>query len=131
MKNTKSFFSTAFLFIILYFLNNQLVYGQNDNFKIGNEKSINRILAKEEIDSIFSKIVKIEIGIKFSIFRVYEYNDSLGKHYLVLTENGNMSIENPINDSIHGFWLSEYKGKLKVDWQISDHILEQGNEFSD
>lgn len=112
------------IIIILFFqLCSLFTYSQTD--------ISSRTLTTNEIDLIFSYSVINELEIKFPIFRVYEYKDKLGKHYLVLTENGNISIENPNNDSIHGFCLSELNDKLNVDWKISDNILKQGNEISE
>jgi len=47
------------------------------------------ILSQQETERIFTDSVKKTFDIQFSIFRVYAYEDILGKHYYVLTENFN------------------------------------------
>jgi len=114
---------TRIILIISFLICNLLVFGQTD--------TSSRILNDQEVHSIFKENTKRELGIKYSIFRVYEYNDKTGRHYLVLTENGSKDGDHPINDTIQGFIMTESNGQLKTDWKFSDFTLKQGNENSE
>lgn len=46
-----------------------------------------KTLTEEKIKEIFTDKKKEELGIHFSIWKVYDYQDKTGKYYLVLTED--------------------------------------------
>lgn len=45
-----------------------------------------KALSGDEINTVFTKEKRIELGIKFGIWKVYRYKDKTGDYYLVLTE---------------------------------------------
>ncbi len=75
MKNT--------LLIICFLITSLAGFGQS------------RVLTSQEVDSIFTSEVKHQLNIRFPLFRVYEYTDRSGKHYLILAENGHTEDGNP------------------------------------
>ncbi|WP_051313032.1 M949_RS01915 family surface polysaccharide biosynthesis protein [Sporocytophaga myxococcoides] len=90
-----------------------------------------KVLTNKEVDSIFTANIKNKLNIKFPLFRVYEYSDHAGKHFLVLAENGHNENGNPKNDSIQGICLKVDNGQLKTDWTFNDHKLKEGNANSE
>ena len=88
----------------------------------------NKILPETEVQSIFTDSIKANLGIRFQIFRAYEYNDKLGKHYLVLTER--TQGEQAKNDSIKAINVLVGDKKMSVQWTINDFRLKE-NEFSE
>lgn len=84
-----------------------------------------KILTETEIQTIFTDATKKELGIRFPIFRAYEYNDKLGKHYLVLTEN--KLDEKSTNDSIKAFNIKADSSKLSIQWTINDFRLKKND----
>lgn len=51
------------------------------------ENSKYKTLSDEKIEEIFNENRKQQLGIKFNIWKVYDYKDKTGNYYLVLTEN--------------------------------------------
>lgn len=86
-----------------------------------------KILANKEVDSIFTLKVKNKLNIRFPLFKVYEYTDHAGKHYLVLAENGHEENGKPQNDSIQGLCIKVDNGQLKTEWTLIDFKLKQGS----
>lgn len=63
-----------------------------------------KTLTQEKIDEIFTHEKKKELGINFSIWKVYDYQDKTGKYYLVLTEDKmNTSKEGNFNNAVKAF----------------------------
>ncbi len=64
-----------------------------------------KTLSTQKIKEIFTEARKKELGIKFSIWKVYDYQDKTGKFYLVLTEDNakESTNENPMNNAIKAF----------------------------
>lgn len=93
--------------------------------------TVSRILTNKEVDSVFSEKTKKELDIQYPIFRVYEYNDKSGRHFLVLTENDYKDGDQPKNDTIQGFNVTEANGELKTEWTLFDFTLKQGNDNSE
>ena len=46
-----------------------------------------RILSQNEVEQLFTDGIKKTFGIQYPIWRVFAYNDNLGEHRIVLTEN--------------------------------------------
>jgi hypothetical protein len=75
--------------------------------------------------------VKRQLNIRFQLFRVFEYSDHSGKHYLVLAENAHTKNGNLKNDPVQVLSIKVDKGQLKTEWLISDFKLKQGNEVAE
>lgn len=90
--------------------------------------SKSNILSEPEVQTIFTDAVKANLGIRFQIFRVYEYSDKLSKHYLVLTER--IQGEKAKNDSIKAVNVLVENKKMSVQWTINDFKLKE-NEVSE
>lgn len=97
----------------------------------GQKHPDSRELSVNETDSLFSSSIKQKHGIRFPIFKAYEYHDKAGTHYLVLTENADLKSAPPLVDSIQGFCLLMNKGDMVVEWTILDFILPKGNPNSE
>jgi len=107
--------------ILILLFSTQLTFGQRSIVE-------SKILTEPEVQTIFTDSTKKELGIRFPIFRVYEYNDKLGNHYFVLSEN---KLDNkPTNDSIKAFNIISESKKLTVKWTINDFRL-KANEVSE
>lgn len=60
-----------------------------------------KTLSEEKIKEIFTNEKRKELGINFSIWKVYDYQDKSGKYYLVLTEDKiNPSKEGNFNNAV-------------------------------
>ena len=95
-----------------------------------------KILANHEVDSIFTQSIRNELGVEFDVFRVYEYTDQAGKHFLILTENSLEEVDDPekfmpIKDKISGVMVTELQGRFRVDRRMFDFTLPDGNEVVD
>lgn len=99
------------------------------SFGFSQTNSTSRILEDNQVDSIFTKVIKTQLNINYPIFRVYQYNDASGNHFFVLTEN--KAEDNKNTDTIQGFNILETNGKLKIEWHLTDFILKNGNENSE
>lgn len=90
-----------------------------------------RILPESEIEKILTDEVKKEFNIVFQIFKVFEYKDKAGKHYLVLTEKRHEEGEQIFHDSIKAFNFMVHGQKLMTEWTMTDYIKIEGNEVSE
>lgn len=109
---------------LLFFLLSLFSFGLQSN-------CTNKILTDEEVQILFTETTKKELGIRFPIFKAYEYNDKLGKHYLVLTENGKETEAKEVkNDTIKAFQILSESNKLSIQWSITDFKLKR-NEISE
>lgn len=110
--------------ILLLLLFSQFIFGQRPIVE-------SKILSESEVQTVFTDVIKKELGIRFPIFRAYEYNDKLGKHYLVLTEN---TVEKNgkefKNDTIKAFNIKVDSSKFTIQWTINDFRLKK-NEISE
>lgn len=95
-------------------------------------KVSNRQLSSLEIESILTGSIKKKFHINFSVYRAYEYNDKLGQHLIVMTEN-EVSCNQRDNciDSIKAFCFDVENNKLKLKWKLTDFLLPEGNEVSE
>ena len=124
----------AIFIIALTLLLTNLGFGQNSTVS-------NKQLTQHEIDSIFTDSVKTEFNINFDIFRVYEYQDKIGKQLLLLTESISskentaesmgfiLSSSDVFHDSIRAFKFNFIQGRLDLTWSLNDFIIE--NEYSE
>lgn len=87
-------------------------------------------LTKEEVAAIYTAAEQTRLTIKDPIFRVYEYNDSSGKHHLVLTEKANPNGgKEPIEIKAYDFKVS---GKdITFNWTKHDFYLPKGNAVAE
>lgn len=88
-----------------------------------------RPLSDTEIQSLFPEKTKSKLNIRFHISKAYEFNDTLGKHYLVLTEN-NYTL-NGENDSIKAYNIRFDNNEYKIDWTCSDFITINKNDSTE
>lgn len=107
--------------ILIFFFISLFTFGQRPLVE-------SKILTEQEVQTVFTDAIKKELGIRFPIFRAYEYNDKLGKHYLVLSEN--KLNDTVTNDTIKAFNIKADSSKLTIQWTISDFRLKK-NEISE
>ena len=89
-------------------------------------------LNPQEIDSIFTDVLKTKLQIEYSIYRIYEYNDKLGKHFIVMTENEfECNEKEQCFNAIEAFCYSQKDGLYTLSWSLKDFILPEGNEVSE
>ena len=110
-----------------------MIYG---HLALGQLDESVKILSNQEVDSVFTQSVKSELNLDYEIFRVYEYFDQAGKHFLVLTENRLLEVDAreqqmPMNDKISGVMVTEFQGRFRVDRRMFDFTLPEGNEVDD
>lgn len=85
-----------------------------------NEKNSKyKTLSKQKTDQIFTKEKRKELGINFNIWKVYNYKDTTGEYYLVLTEDKfKESVDgNNFNNAVkafnfkidNGFWIKTFE----------------------
>ncbi|WP_166386397.1 M949_RS01915 family surface polysaccharide biosynthesis protein [Polaribacter sp. 11A2H] len=112
--------------LILLFLCSNISFAQN--------KSIySKKLSAQEVKAIFSEDLKNKLKIEYSINRVYEFNDNLGKHYLLLTVKetkcGNEYVN--CNKAIKAYCIDYKNNNYHLKWNLNDFILPNGNEVSE
>lgn len=89
-------------------------------------------LSPQEIDAIFTDSLKEQLDIKFSIDRIYAYDDKGGTHYIILTENQLVcDMGQECFDSIQAFCFNFKEGSYLLEWQLTDFILANRNEVSE
>ncbi|MBZ4189584.1 M949_RS01915 family surface polysaccharide biosynthesis protein [Niabella beijingensis] len=95
------------------------------------QTSAGRILPEKEIAGIFTDSLKAALGLKFPVFRIYEYTDRSGLYYCVLTESrDSVTAKDTISSGLKAVNLrSEANGFTKV-WELNDHIEALHNETS-
>ncbi|MFD1552988.1 M949_RS01915 family surface polysaccharide biosynthesis protein [Putridiphycobacter roseus] len=114
---------TLAIFITLLFTN--LGFSQD---MIITSKQLNQ----QEVDSIFTDSLKQKLQIEYAIYRIYEYKDKLGKHYLVMTKNQFECDEmEACFDTIKAYAYTFEKGSFKSEWQLKDFISSKGNAVSE
>ena len=116
----KTILLTIFTIIIINF-----GFGQNSLFS-------SKQLTQQEIDSIFTDSLKTKLQIEYSIYRIYEYNDKEGKHFIVMSENEFECEEiEKCFDSIKAYCYLYENGQFILEWNLKDFILPKGNEVSE
>lgn len=109
---------------LIFFLISLFSFGQQPILE-------SKVLTDSIIQTVFTDATKKELGIRFPIFKAYEYTDKLGKHYLILTENGNeKEVKETKNDTIKAFNILSESNKLTIQWTINDFKLNR-NEISE
>tara|TARA_B110000027_G_C16109005_1_gene296745 strand:- start:20 stop:787 length:768 start_codon:yes stop_codon:yes gene_type:complete len=117
MKITLAIFTTLFL--------SSIVFGQDS-------KVSSRQLKQQEIDSIFTDSLKTKLQIEYSIYRIYQYRDKSGEHFIVMTENEfECDEKEKCFDTIKAFCYSYKDGIYNLEWNLKDFILQKGNEVSE
>ena len=76
-------------------------------------------LDSSELSNRFNSEVLLKYQIEYPIYRVYEFEDLLGKHELVLTERPN---GNKTNDSIKAFCFLIDNDEKKIEWQLTESL---------
>jgi hypothetical protein len=100
-------------------------------YGFGQKNAGSRELSVHETDSVFPGSVKQKLGIRFPIFKAYQFQDRAGTHYLVLTENVDLKGVPPLVDTLQGFCFLMNKGEFIVEWTVLDFILANGNPNSE
>lgn len=111
--------------LIILFL---LIY----NFSFAQESNVtSKQLSKQEIDSIFTEHIKKQLKIDTSIYRIYEYNDKIGKHFLVMTHNKiECEQREECYESIKVFCYLFKDNMYKMEWKLNDFIIPNAYEYS-
>jgi len=81
-------------------------------------------LDSAEVSHRFNAEITAKYEIEYPIFRVYEFEDDNGKHELVLTEK---PYTEKFSDSIKAFCFLVNKMDKKLEWQLTDFILQKEN----
>ncbi|QCX38642.1 hypothetical protein FF125_09435 [Aureibaculum algae] len=111
--------------LILLFL---LIY----NFSIGQTSNVtNKQLSKQEIESTFTENIRKQLKIDNSIYRIYEYNDKIGKHFVIMTQNKiDCEQRKECFDSIKVFCYLFQNKTYKMEWKLKDFIVPNSYEYS-
>lgn len=82
--------------------------------------SINRDSWEEEI----TPAVKMEMGIEYPIFKVYDFEDSKGRGMIVLTESNESKNAKgePVNSAVTAFMLRGNDGNFEKEWENTHDI---------
>lgn len=110
---------TKFLFKIAYFFIPLLSFAQVTD----NKKLLSAIHTQE----IFTESVKNQHGIKYPIFRVYQFDDKSGQNLIVLTESfdGITSNKDSLHHNIKAFGFVKNQIGLIKKWEINDFKIKQ------
>lgn len=102
------------------------------NFVFGQSSVVSsKQLSEQDIDSIFTESLKNKLQIEYAIFRIYEYNDRNGKHFIVMTENTTDCKEkDKCFDSIKTYCYSYKNDIFNLKWTLKDFILPNSYEYS-
>jgi len=117
MKITLAIFTTLFLSII--------AFGQDTKVS---RKQFNQ----QEIDSIFTDSLKTKLQIEYPIYRIYQYNDKSGLHFIVMTKNEfECDEQEKCFNTIKAYCYINEDGLYNLEWNLTDFILPKGNEVSE
>ncbi|MBF7093312.1 YARHG domain-containing protein [Flavobacterium sp. ALJ2] len=99
----------------------QLINGISE-FLVNENNSKYIIISEEKTNEIFTNEKKKELGIKFDIWKVYNYKDKTGEYYLVLTENKIKEAANGnfLNNSIKAFNFKKENNRLVKTFETND-----------
>jgi len=82
-----------------------------------------QLVSDEMVAKLFTEKVKSDLGIDLPIYKVFEYNDKAGLHYLVLMENEySKSEDKPLFDKIKLVDVLSSNGILKSNWTVTDFL---------
>ena len=111
--------------LILLFL---LIY----NFSFGQKSNVtSKQLSKQEIDSIFTENIRKQLKIDNSIYRIYQYNDKIGKHFVIMTQNKiDCQQRKECFDSIKVFCYLFKNKTYNIEWKLNDFIVPNSYEYS-
>lgn len=99
--------------------------GQNPNVT-------SKQLSEQEIDSVFTDSMRNKLQLDYAIYRVYEYNDKAGKHFIVMTENSTeCEQQKECFDTIKANCYSFKNDTYNLEWILKDFILPKGNRISE
>lgn len=111
-------------FILLFLL----IY----NFSLGQNKNVtSKQLSQQEIDAIFTESIKKQLKIEHSIYRIYQYTDKIGKHFMVMTQNKiECQQREKCYDSIKVLCYLFKNNNYKIQWKLNDFIVPNLYEYS-
>lgn len=88
-------------------------------------------LSEKEIDSVFTTNVKDKLQINFSIYRIYQFNDKIGTHFIVMTENETECEElDKCFKTLKGYCFLLKNDDFKLKWIFKDYILPDSYEYT-
>jgi hypothetical protein len=96
-------------------------------FLLNENNSKYKTISEEKINEIFTKEKRKELGINFSIWKVYDYKDKTGEYFLVLTEN---KLKEPVdgnvfNNSIKALNFKREGNRLVKTFETNDAISKE------
>jgi hypothetical protein len=109
--------------VILFILLLATIFTQAQN---ANETGAT-ILPAETVDGFFTDSLKKYYGIDHPIWRVYTYDDSEGRHYLVLSESDDRKTvtgSDTLHRNIHALELLQQKEGWLKKWEIRDQTID-------
>lgn len=111
--------------LIILFL---LIYNVSSGQKLN---VTSKQLSKQEVDSIFTEHIRKQLKIENSIYRIYQYNDKIGKHFVVMTQN-KTECQQPKEcfNSIKVFSYLFKNNTYKIEWKLNDFIMPSLHEYS-
>ncbi|WP_452232039.1 M949_RS01915 family surface polysaccharide biosynthesis protein [Lacinutrix sp. MEBiC02595] len=88
-------------------------------------------LDEKEINTIFTASIKEQLQIDYAIYRIYEFNDKAGKHFIVMTRNKIACEERAACfDRIKASCYTYKAGVFNLQWTVKDAILPSKDEYS-
>lgn len=81
---------------------------------------------------MYNDSIKSKFNIDYNIFRVYSYNDKIGKSFVVLTEkiDSITSTKDTLHHKIKAIKFNSGFNGLEKEWEINDFILKENEESS-
>ena len=88
-------------------------------------------LSDVEVKTLFTPSFTKQHKIVFDVYRSYRYKDTLGEHYLVLTEHSYVNQDDETNyDKIRAYSFLVTKGTWTLEWQMKDFMNTKVEEYS-
>ena len=88
-------------------------------------------LSDVEVKTLFTPSFMKQHKIAFDVYRSYRYKDTLGEHYIVLTEHSYVNQDDETNyDKIRAYSFLVTKGTWTLEWQMKDFMNTKVEEYS-
>ena len=118
---------SVFLFTIALLIVNYCGYGQQATVS-------SRLLPDEEVEAMFTEALLVKLSIDYAIYRVYEYQDKGGEHFIIMTEDAtNCAEEIDFKEcfrTIKAYCFDKKGENWTLNWTMNDFILPNGNDVS-